>query len=614
MPEDPTPPLTPGPAFSDEKPVSEPDRRAFSARKGYRTLLRGGSGLAAVVFLALVLVCIHLRPNDQPLRIVSTDYWENARLVGQLIFSLDGGEGLVFNNDNVQQKNPYVIGLAGAGHLLGWNANQVLLGMASLNVFLLAGALVRFGRRWTHGRVPWGLLIAVPLLFWGKGFFQSNEYHLATLPMTAAYPSTFSFALALFSLSLLADVCRLEEPERRGLKTAVLLVLAALLAACVALTHPLTFLCFFVPVAGLTGPFFARSKRAWARSLLVFPALALCLLFWPWPQATYQPLLNYLHLEKTGNPKPQSPSPQASVKPDNPTAKTAGKEKPVSFDADVYQKHYKINKMLSRAPAILWGLVLLALLAGFHRRRREVWGLVAAVTCFLLAWAVTGYLLKITMGYRFLYFCGLFLQLAAATCLWEFSAGRRRGWLVSVAVLAIIVLIPGRDCLKENRQRYFASWPPRFLPTAQLEEIRALTGRQAVLAGNDVSYYLPAFNIKRAWGGRIHMVRSASGAATRVIRPWLENQTDENLMRAAQATQASWFLFDKILDGDAAPERATGAGSGVPVLRLPAESPRLQKAFESERYILFRIQPDPNASADSSAPVSPADGETGTDS
>jgi hypothetical protein len=613
MPEDPTPLFTPGPASSDEKSVSEPQRRAFSARKRYRTLLRWGSGLVAVLFLALLLVCIHLRPNDQPLRIVSTDYWENARLVGQLIFSLDGGEGLVFNNDNVQQKNPYVVGLAGVGHLLGWNANQVLLGMASLNVFLLAGALVRFGRRWTHGRVPWGLLIAVPLLFWGKGFFQSNEYHLATLPMTAAYPSTFSFALALFSLSLLVDVCQLEG-ERKGLKTSVLVILAALPAACVALTHPLTFLCFFVPVAGLTGLIFARSKRAWARSLLVFPALALCLLFWPWPQATYQPLLNYLNLEKTGHPQQQVPSPQPPAKPDSTTEKTVGKEKSVSFDADVYQKHYKINKMLSRAPAIPWGLALLALLAGFHRRRREVWGLVAAVTCFLLAWAVTGYLLKITMGYRFLYFGGLFLQLAAATCLWEFSAGRRRWWLVSVAVLAIIVLIPGRDCLKENRQRYFASWPPQFLPTAQLEEIRTLTGRQAVLAGNDVSYYLPAFSIKRAWGGRIHMVRNSSGLATRVIRPWLEDQTDANLAQAAQATKASWLLFDKALDGDAAPERAAGAASRAPVLRLPAESPRLQKAFESERYILFRIQPDPNASADSSTPASPAEGETGTDS
>ncbi len=611
MSDDPTHPPASESAAPDEHPLSAPVR-SVSFRKGYRTALRWGSSLTAVALLALALVCIHLRPNDQPLRIVSTDYWENARLVGQLIFSLDGGEGLVFNKDNVQQKNPYIIGLAGMGHLFGWNANGVLLGMASFNVLLLAGALVRFGRRWTHRRVPWGLLIAVPLLFWGKGFFQSNEYHLATLPMTAAYPSTFSFALALLSLSLLADVCRLEQ-ERMDLKTIAFLIFAALLAACVALSHPLTFLCFFMPTAGLTSLFFARSKRAWARSLLIFPALALCLFVWPWPEATYQPLLNYLHLEKFGNPKRQPASPQAPAKPDNTTAKAAGKEKPVPFDADVYQKHYKINKMLNRAPAILWGLGLLALLAGFHRRKREVWGMAAAVAGFLLAWAVTGYLLKITMGYRFLYFCGLFLQLAAAWSLWEFSAGRRRGWLVS-AVILIILLLPARDCLKENRHRYFNPWPPQFLPTAQLEEIRALTNRQTVLAGNDVSYYLPAFNIKRAWGGRIHMVRSASGPATQVIRPWLENQTDENLMRAAQATQASWLLLDKALDGDAAPERTTGAGSRVPVLRLPAESPRLQKAFESERYLLFRIQPDPNASADSSTPASPADGETGTDS
>jgi hypothetical protein len=120
----------------------------------------------AGALLALTLVCIHLRPNDQPIRIASTDYWENASRVGLLVLALDGQKGLVF--DNSFQKNPYVIGLAWGAHALGWNANRALLVATPFNLLLLAWALVRFGRRWTHRRVPWGLLVAVPLLFWGK--------------------------------------------------------------------------------------------------------------------------------------------------------------------------------------------------------------------------------------------------------------------------------------------------------------------------------------------------------------------------------------------------------------------------------------------------------------
>jgi hypothetical protein len=612
MPENPMQPLPSVPVQPGVEPASAPVRSSSSLRKRYRTALRWGSGGGAVALLALALVCVHLRPNDQPIRIASTDYWEHARLIGELIFSLDGGTGLTFSNDNVQQKTPYIIGLAWVGHILGWNSQQVLLTMATLNILLLAVALVRFGRRWSHRRLPWGLLIAVPLLFWGKGFFQSNEYHLATLPMTAAYPSTFSFALSLLSLSFLADVCRLGQ-GRTG-RAIVLLVVATLLAACVELTHLLTFLCFFIPTAGLTGLFLSRSKRAWARSLLIFPAIALCLLLWPWPEATYKQLSNYVKDEKQGNAERQRPPAAQPVAQQENTVSKAEKEKQATFDPDVYEKHYKINKMLNRAPAIPWGFVLLATLCAFHRKRREVWGLGAAALLFLLAWAVTGYLFKIvmghpiTMGYRFLYFCGLFLQLAAARCLWDFSAGRRRWWLVSVGML-LVILVPARDCLKENSERYFGSWPPQFIPTAQLDEIRALTGHQAVLAGNDVSYYLTAFNFKCGWAGRMHR-RDVNP----VILTWLKDQTDENLALAARFRNASWLLFDKTLDGDAAPARATEPGSNVVVLRLPAESSLLRKVFENERYILFHIQTDATAPSISPAPVPEPGGETGATS
>ncbi len=388
-----------------------------------------------------------------------------------------------------------------------------------------------------------------------------------------------------------------------GRKNLALLALAALLAACVALTHLLTFLCFFIPTAGLTGFFQARTKRAWARSLLIFPAVALCLLFWPWPEVTFKPLLSYLKQERLGTPEKQKAGSPSLIEKKN-DAGEPSTEKQVTFDPDVYQKHYKIGKMLSRAPAIQWGVGLLILLLGFHRRRREVWGLAAAVACFLCAWALTGYLLKITMGYRFLYFCGLFLQLAAVRCIWDFSAGRRRGWLVSVVVL-IVVLLPARDCLKEARDRYFKTWPPRFIPSAQLDEVRAWTGNETVLAGNEVSYYLPAFNIQHAWVGRMHRNKINPD-----IRTWLENQTDENLARAAQVKNASWLLFDKALDGDAAPPQALGSNSKVEVLRLPAESPLLQKTFESERYILFRIQTNAATPSSTSTPPPAPKGET----
>jgi hypothetical protein len=64
----------------------------------------------------------------------------------------------------------------------------------------------------------------------------------------------------------------------------------------------------------------------------------------------------------------------------------------------------------------------------------------------------------------------------------------------------VVVLLPARDCLKQP-EPLFRLVPPQFIPPLKLVEVRAWTGTETVLAGIEVSYYLPAFNIQHAVSG-----------------------------------------------------------------------------------------------------------------
>ncbi len=224
-------------------------------RRRYRFLLRllcnltGGSLVILAVYTSLT------RADNHP----TQDFWTCASHVATFQDIFDRGEGWFQAIGKVEGRMPYEVGWGWVASRLDSTPSRVLRTAEVLNILLLSVGFWVFGRRWTARSTPWGLLIVVPLLFWGRGFYQTTEYHLALLPLVGHYHTTFSVSLALFSLALLADCCRSDFP-RRDWRVHSRLAGAAFLGGGVALCHSITSFFFLIPMSVVTILFQCNSE------------------------------------------------------------------------------------------------------------------------------------------------------------------------------------------------------------------------------------------------------------------------------------------------------------------------------------------------------------------
>lgn len=521
----------------------------------FRKSLRILSLLGVICMVLWVLGLLWMRPNDWPATRGVSDFWKHGADVALMVNAMESEAGLLAMLDQapVSAKTPYIFGLAVVAKVTRLAVPLLLSMVASLNLFLLLFALGWFARGWMTRGAPWALPVFICLVFWGEGFSHSNEYHVAILPLVLAYPSTFAFALSLIALSLLRRWARSSRQHKT-------MIGAAGLGALVALTHSLTFFLFLCPTAFLVLMFSASSQKR-RLSGLVFYLLALLLaLAWPMREAFYGPVSAYITAERNGD----------TFNKKDPSEEKSKSSPKVVFDEDAYKKHYDLGKVVKRAPAIWMGFLFMIALA-FRRKKRARFPLVAGFLC-LLGWAFSGYVLKITMGYRFLYFFGLFAQIATAQMVWDYSVARgKMRWTSIVAIVAVLWVMCAT--VGKGIERYHGDNSHALISLRQMQEIRDKVGTSRVLGDEKVSFYIQAFGMQPSWPGRTSMF-----AAPEAVAQWLGDRTDANLlnlyMQRKVQKRPRWILLEKE-ESLAEPL----AGSVYATLEL-----------ETQHYFLYRLK------------------------
>ncbi len=571
-------------------------------RSGYRLFLRLFFNLTGIGVIGLAVYSSLFRADNYP----TQDFWTCAYHVSIFQDIFDRGEGWFQAIGKVESPSPYEMGWGGMASAFDWTPSRALRIAEIVNILLLSAGFVVFGRRWTSKSTPWGLLVAIPFLFWGRGFYQTPEYHLAMLPLVAHYHTTFGFALALFSLALLTDYCRSESLN--DWRACCRLAGAAFLGAGVALCHSITSFFFLIPMAVVTVWFQSHSRRHRLYGLLFFPAMFLAVMLWPWREVAVAPLIKYIQSEQSGEMAVKTESrpsaalnadPVSSPEPVQPVGFLERiRTKQVTFNPGQYKVHFTLSEIFSRAPALKWGWLFLAVWVFLRPRKRIVWALVLSILLLLAGWAFSGYILKFTQGGRFLYFIGFLLQLVTIRALWDLMAAPRWKWVLSLPLL-LCLYVPMRDCVEGYRNNFCTSKVLIRLPVDQLAEIRKRVGDEKVLCDLETINYLSAFGIQPAWIERVYGPVAPKLAPASLQNWWACPLDGKGLFWAVKESGASWLLFDKQGVHDL---KQIHSATRAFCQTLYSRSPALESVYESEVYILYRIRStDETANADCSA-------------
>jgi len=564
--------------------------KRFPWRSGYRRFLRLFFNLTGIGVVALAVYTSLVRADNHP----TQDFWTCASHVSTLQNIFDQGEGWFQAIGETKIPMPYEIGLGWGASVFNWTPSRILRLAEMVNILLLAAGLGVFGRRWTSTSTPWGGPVAVALLFWGRGFYQTTEYHLALLPLVGHYHTTFSFALALFSLTLLADFCRSQSFN--GWRVYGRLVGAAFLGAGVALCHSITSFFFLIPMAVITVLFRSHSRRQRLYGLLFFPAMFLTVMLWPWREVAVGPMIQYIQSEQNGETggKVESRPPvelnSSSASPQEP-ARSGGlleriRTKQVTFNPGQYKVHFTLSEIFLRAPALKYGWFYLVVLMFLRPRKREVRAIALAIALLLAGWAFSGYVLKLTQGGRFLYFLGFLLQLATIRALWDLTAAPRWKWVLSLPLLCGLY-VPVHDCIEGYRDNFCTSKTLIRLPADQLAEIRKQVRGEKVLGDLETLNYLPAFDIQPAWLEREYGLVAPQLAPVSLQNWWACPLDGKGLTLAARESGANWLLFDKQGLHDL---KQLHAGTRPFFQSLYSRSSMLEPVYESDVYRLYRIR------------------------
>jgi hypothetical protein len=218
------------------------------------------------------------------------------------------------------------------------------------------------------GQVPWSV---VSLLFlWGSGWTGANAYMFSALLYTAYFPSVVSFSLSLLALYF---QLRFLRYNKKGF-----LVAEILLGSIAFINHPLTGIFFFI----CSGLLYLEEKRFDQKTLAQYALSAgsalLLMLLWPY-YSFFATLL-----------------------------KVATGEMGQAADYQITQ-HYLHSNFLVRSGPALAGIPCIILFL----KRKSYLMLTGGFVIFSLIY-LTGYVYKISLTERFVFFIMFSLQLAAS--------------------------------------------------------------------------------------------------------------------------------------------------------------------------------------------------------
>lgn len=384
-----------------------------------------------------------------------SDFWEHASVVRELAAHLQAPAHPMLPIDAPHAFfTPYHVGVALLARLLDAHAINALAlaGVFNLVLFLAGLYLFVFSLSPTHRHAAPFYSLLLILLFWGThAWFYSGFFHLRVLGYVLPYPSTFAMGLTLVALWL--NQLRL----RSGRQEWLLAILAA--AVVVLLTHQITFLFL---LAGLLGMAIAAGltwKEVGRLALVVTVVLFLGIL---WP---YYPLLELL------------------------AGGTA------AFHADNLEMYADLLKRIGLP--LLVGIPLLVL----ELRRRPAlplpWMFFLLAPIYLLGWFFKAY----SYG-RVISYLVLIAQLQVAFDLARLEGGLRQRfpdrkaveWLLTGAVLGILVLYAFRPFLRPGVKNALSNDPPAYTPYLFLAQ--HLQQDDLVLADGEYGLIVPVLGGK----------------------------------------------------------------------------------------------------------------------
>ena len=327
-------------------------------------------------------------------------------------------------------------------------------------LFLIAASL--FSKEYFDdpGQVPWSV---VSLLFlWGSGWTGANAYMFSALLYTAYFPSVVSFSLSLLALYF---QLRFLRYNKKGF-----LVAEILLGSIAFINHPLTGIFFFI----CSGLLYIEEKRFDQKTLAQYALSAgsalLLMLLWPY-YSFFATLL-----------------------------KVATGEMGQAADYQITQ-HYLHSNFLVRSGPALAGIPCIILFL----KRKSYLMLTGGFVIFSLIY-LTGYVYKISLTERFVFFIMFSLQLAASRMCREWFSplplqqGTRKiiaSVLVSLILLGIIiqgVLVSIKFITPVFAFKPGTTLPSYVTPNAmQLELKNYLSDKDVVLSDIYSSWAIPVY-------------------------------------------------------------------------------------------------------------------------
>ncbi len=310
------------------------------------------------------------------------------------------------------------------------------------------------------GQVPWSV---VSLLFlWGSGWTGANAYMFSALLYTAYFPSVVSFSLALLALYFQLRFLRHNKKW--------LFVAGVLLGSIAFVNHPLTGIFFFI----CSGLLYLEKKGFGQKALAqyAFSVVAALLLIALWPYYSFFASLLKLATGEMGQ----------------------------AADYQMTQ-HYLHSNFLVRSGLALAGIPCIILFL----KRKSYLMLTGGFVIFSLIY-LTGYIYKISLTERFVFFIMFPLQLAASRMCreWFSSLPLQQGTrkiIASVLVCLILLgmIIQGVLVSIKFITPVFVLKPGATLPTyvtpnaMQLELKNYLSDRDVVLSDIYSSWSIPVY-------------------------------------------------------------------------------------------------------------------------
>ena len=227
--------------------------------------------LSALLFLLTIVTTLSGRLWSE-----MGDSWEHAASVNELSSNLSNPSNpfLSIGGNTTPRFTLYILLLALLKRISSLSVIDLMELAGLCNAILLVTGIYVFIKKYTKNNYqPFFTLITL-LIFWGRGWLYSNEYSLQFLTSSLFHPSIFTFSISFWGWYFFI---KFKEE-----KTAISLVMTALISMLVSSTHPLTASFYFIVMFLIN---FHQKREIIPGFYLIglsFLLSMLLMLFWPY--------------------------------------------------------------------------------------------------------------------------------------------------------------------------------------------------------------------------------------------------------------------------------------------------------------------------------------------